>query len=579
MLFQHTPHTSNLRQLTHRQCCVQTIHVIPSNSSPQCMYEIYSGLLHLLLNLMFFLCFLFVELERDDHFGSTLMYLQLSYFNLAQPSTRVQIFDEDIAMDSLVALDAQIISQLRDTNIQINRLMVLQLNRLHDTIRQLQLAETDTNNPDPRLPGRIQQLQTLLPSIKATVEHQQTFYHQCLRLQHIPTTLQHQVLRLATTLDKATTTSTSTFERSNTPPSPRQPKTDPTSLTTNRSTIRLQERPHHPQHHKLSEQPLLVWQHRTSSAASHSHSAKHTRQPPQRSRSHSRHTRKKRQVAAPRRHSDRTSPPRIDRHNSPHSHSTRSPQQLKHFTKHTKHRKQPKRSQHSTTRSRRSPTRRSLTTKSRKSRHGRSTRSTHYRSSCRTRRQLSPAPTRTHSPSPQTEHHTSRHSSRASPTTRPDHPAQHHLLLHLQRTPATACSLCSTHPQTKPHQTFQQHHLPSFHYIQLHHNYRHHHHRKHHRFQRHHEFFQKHHPPPNHHNHHRLRQHPYDPNNHRIHLHSNYFLAKLTKIRRHESHLRHHISATYLYLIILFITNDITQPTHFTAGSTTSHLQTNNHYY
>ena len=120
-------------------------------------------------------------------------------------------------MDSLGALDAQIISQLRDTNIQINRLMVLQLNRLHDTIRQLQLAETDTNNPDPRLPGRIQQLQTLLPSIKATVEHQQIFYHQCLRLQHIPTTLQHQVLRLATTLDKAHTTSTSTFERSNTP--------------------------------------------------------------------------------------------------------------------------------------------------------------------------------------------------------------------------------------------------------------------------------------------------------------------------------------------------------------------------
>ena len=46
-----------------------------------------------------------------------------------------RLFDEDIAMDSLVALDAQIISQLRDTNIQINRMMVLQLNRLHDTIR------------------------------------------------------------------------------------------------------------------------------------------------------------------------------------------------------------------------------------------------------------------------------------------------------------------------------------------------------------------------------------------------------------------------------------------------------------
>ena len=66
-------------------------------------------------------------------------------------------------MDPIVALDAQIISQLRDTNIQINRLMVLQLNRLHDTIKQLQLAESDTNNQDPRLPGRIQQLQTLLP--------------------------------------------------------------------------------------------------------------------------------------------------------------------------------------------------------------------------------------------------------------------------------------------------------------------------------------------------------------------------------------------------------------------------------
>ena len=61
MLFQHTPHTSNLRQLTHRQCCVQTIHVIPSNSSPQCIYEIYSGLLHLLLNLMIFLCSKFLS--------------------------------------------------------------------------------------------------------------------------------------------------------------------------------------------------------------------------------------------------------------------------------------------------------------------------------------------------------------------------------------------------------------------------------------------------------------------------------------------------------------------------------------
>ena len=330
--------------------------------------------------------------------------------------------DSDPVGTDLVALDAQIISQLRDTNIQINRLMVLQLNRLHDTIRQLHSAESDTSTPDPRLPGRIQQLQTLLPSLKATVEHQQTFYHQCLRLQHIPTTLQHQVLRLATTLDKTHTTSTSTFERSNTPPSPRQPKTDPPSLTTKRPPIRLHERPHQPQHHKLSEQPLPVRQQHTSTAASHSHSAKHTHKPPQRSRSHSRHTRQKRQVAAPRRHSDRTSPPRIAKHNSPHSHSTRSPQQPQHLTKHTKHRKQPKRSQHSTSRSRRSRTRRSRTTRSRRNRRERSTRSAHHRSSCRTRRQLSPAPTRTHSPSHQTEHHTSRHSSRASPTTRPDSP-------------------------------------------------------------------------------------------------------------------------------------------------------------
>ena len=195
-------------------------------------------------------------------------------------------------MDSLVALDAQIISQLRDTNIQINRLMVLQLNRLHDTIKQLQQADSDTNNQDPRLPGRIQQLQTLLPTMKTTLEHQQTFYHQCLRLQHIPTTLHHQVLRLATTLDKTHTTSTSTptFERSNPPPSPRQTKTEPTPPTISRSTIRLQERPHHHTHHKLSEQPLLIWQPRTSSAASHSHTAKHSHHHTQRSRSHSRHT-------------------------------------------------------------------------------------------------------------------------------------------------------------------------------------------------------------------------------------------------------------------------------------------------
>ena len=139
-------------------------------------------------------------------------------------------------MGSLVALDAQIISQLRDTNIQINRLMVLQLNRLHDTIKQLQLAESDANNQDPRLPGRIQQLQTLLPTMKTTLEHQQTFYHQCLRLQHIPTTLHHQVLRLATTLDKTHTTSTPTFERSNTPPSPRQTNYQSPHYTSTRTT-------------------------------------------------------------------------------------------------------------------------------------------------------------------------------------------------------------------------------------------------------------------------------------------------------------------------------------------------------
>ena len=331
--------------------------------------------------------------------------------------------DSDPVGTDLVALDAQIISQLRDTNIQINRLMVLQLNRLHDTIRQLHSAESHTSTPDPRLPGRIQQLQTLLPSLKATVEHQQTFYQQCLRLQHIPTTLQHQVLRLATTLDKTHTTSPSTFERSNTPPSPRQPKTAPPSLTIKRPPIRLHERPHQPQHHKLSEQPLPVRQQQhTSTATSHSHSAKHTHKPPQRSRSHSRHTRQTRQVAAPRRHSDRTPPPRIAKHNSPHSHSTRSSQQSQHLTKHTKHRKQPKRSQHSTSRSRRSRTRRSRTTRSRRNRRERSTRSARHRSSCRTRRQLSPAPTRTHSPSHQTEHHTSRHSSRASPSPRPDSP-------------------------------------------------------------------------------------------------------------------------------------------------------------
>ena len=181
-------------------------------------------------------------------------------------------------MDSLVALDAQIISQLRDTNIQINRLLVLQLNRLHDTIKQLQQADSVTNNQDPRLPGQIQQLQTLLPTMKTTLQHQQTFYHQCLRLQHIPTTLHHQVLRLATTLDKTHTTSTPTFERSNTPPSPRQTKTEPTPHTVSRPTIRLQERPHHHTHRKLSEQPLPVRRPHTSSAASHSH----THTPPNR---------------------------------------------------------------------------------------------------------------------------------------------------------------------------------------------------------------------------------------------------------------------------------------------------------
>ena len=90
-------------------------------------------------------------------------------------------------MDPIVALDAQLISQLQDTNIQINRLMVQQLNRLNDTIRQLQLAESDNFNHDPRLQGRIQQLQALLPTMKTALEHQQTFYHQCLWLHHFTT--------------------------------------------------------------------------------------------------------------------------------------------------------------------------------------------------------------------------------------------------------------------------------------------------------------------------------------------------------------------------------------------------------
>ena len=85
-------------------------------------------------------------------------------------------------MDMTAAPDAQLIPQLQDTNIQINRLMVQQLNQLSDTIKQLQLTDVANFRQDPSIQSRTQQLQALLPIMKTALEHQQAFYHQCLKL-------------------------------------------------------------------------------------------------------------------------------------------------------------------------------------------------------------------------------------------------------------------------------------------------------------------------------------------------------------------------------------------------------------
>ena len=121
-------------------------------------------------------------------------------FNHSLHRTVVYIYSVQ-PIDMAASPDAQIISQLQDTNIQINRLMVQRLNRLNDTIKRLQLTDTANFGQDPSMRTRTQQLQALLPNMKAALEHQQTFYHQCLKLQHIRPSLQRQVLRLASTLD------------------------------------------------------------------------------------------------------------------------------------------------------------------------------------------------------------------------------------------------------------------------------------------------------------------------------------------------------------------------------------------
>ena len=179
-------------------------------------------------------------------------------------------------MDKTTAPDAQLIPQLQDTNIQINRLMLQQLNRLNDTIKQLQLTDAANFRQDPSLQSRTQQLQALLPIMKTALEHQQTFYHQCLKLHHARNTLQHQVLRLATNLDKSKPQpSTAKFDRSNTPPSPTVQSVENTQITTFHPPLQLQERKQSTHHTASTHHTTLHPFNRTASRHTHHFTSEH----------------------------------------------------------------------------------------------------------------------------------------------------------------------------------------------------------------------------------------------------------------------------------------------------------------
>ena len=108
---------------------------------------------------------------------SSFHVLQLRISITAQPFPCTAFTYWPMEMDKTAAPDTQLIPQLQDTNIQINRLMVQQLNRLNDTIKQPQLTDDANFRQEPSIHSRTQQLQALLPIVKTALEHQQTFYH------------------------------------------------------------------------------------------------------------------------------------------------------------------------------------------------------------------------------------------------------------------------------------------------------------------------------------------------------------------------------------------------------------------
>lgn len=71
--------------------------------------------------------------------------------------------------------ESHAITQLKDTSVQINRLMVKQLNRLNDTVRRLQRTDAANFYRNPSMRSRTKQKQALTPTMKTALEHQQVF--------------------------------------------------------------------------------------------------------------------------------------------------------------------------------------------------------------------------------------------------------------------------------------------------------------------------------------------------------------------------------------------------------------------
>ena len=120
--------------------------------------------------------------------------------------------------------------------------------------------------------------------MKKAREHQQAFYHQCLKLQHIRPSLQTRILKLASNLQRTTRThnkehASTAFARSSAPPS-RTPS--PLPHTTNRTTG-AQHAPLRSRHRARS-----TTRHRRHSSQRHKRASRSTRSHRHRSRQHRR---------------------------------------------------------------------------------------------------------------------------------------------------------------------------------------------------------------------------------------------------------------------------------------------------